>query len=195
MGMRGRIILIRHGQSVGNAMRTFTSTHEVPLTDLGREQARRSGEILGEQFAPAHLYSSPYRRALQTAEIIGEVLALPLDIEADVREQNLGELQGRPYESILETPGIRELPRWELRPPGGETLVEVRARAGPVLERIARSHPEEHSVVVCHGGTIFALWAHALGTWEGAKAVRNGALVAIPHDGSAFSEPELISGD
>jgi probable phosphoglycerate mutase len=191
----GRIILVRHGESEGNATRTFTHSPEVPLTDSGREQARRSGEILRDRFRPVRLISSPFRRAHQTAEIIGEVLSLPVEIEQDVREQHLGDLHGKPYEAAYESPGLADNPVWEWRPPRGETLREVRARAAPVIEQVIRAHPDEDVVVVCHGGTMAALWAHVAGAWEKALPVRNGDLLVLPHDGERFRQPELLALD
>jgi broad specificity phosphatase PhoE len=193
--VNGRLILVRHGESEGNATRTFTHSPEVPLTDPGREQARRSGEVLRDRFQVVRLISSPFRRAHQTAEIISAVLSLPIEVEEDVREQHLGELHGQPYESALASPGFSDLPVWEWRPPGGETLCEVRDRAVPVIERVARAHPTNDVAVVCHGGTIVALWSHVAASWEKTLPVRNGDLLVVRHDGERFSEPELLALD
>jgi probable phosphoglycerate mutase len=190
--MRGRLILARHGESVGNATRTFTDSPEVTLTDLGRAQARRSAEILKERFSPVHLISSPYRRARDTAEIISSVLDLAIEVEPAVREQSYGELRGQPYEVARTSPGFAEIPRWDWRPPGGETLREVRARSAPALGRVARTYPDEHAVIVCHGGTIWALWSHVVDDWERAGPIGNAELLVIAHDGERFTEPEVV---
>lgn len=192
--MGGRLILVRHAESEGNATRTFTSSPEVPLTEHGREQARRTGALLRERFRPVRLVSSPYRRALQTAELIGERIGLRIEIEGAVREQHFGELAGRPYEASADTPGFGELPRWEWRPPGGETLTEVRARAAPVLARLAREHVGEEIVVVTHGGTILALWAHLIDSWEEARSVGNADVCLVPHDGRRLGAPTVMDG-
>ena len=70
--VRGSLIWVRHGESLGNAVQRFTRTHHAPLTALGQEQARRTGALIQKRFEPVRLISSPYRRAQMTAEIIGE---------------------------------------------------------------------------------------------------------------------------
>ena len=190
--MRGRVILVRHGESVGNASRQFTVTDEAGLTDLGRLQAVRAAEVLRTRFRPARLIASPFRRARDTAELIAARLGLSVELDAAVREQHFGELRGRPYEAALELPGFERIQRWEWRPPGGETLLEVRERAVPAIERLAREHADEHAVVVCHGGTILALWSHVTGAWEKASGIGNCELLVLPHDGWRFGEPERV---
>ncbi len=190
--MTGRVILVRHGESVGNESRRFTETDEAGLTDLGRAQARVAAGVLQTRFSPARLVASPFRRALHTAELISRELDLDLDVQEEFREQYFGDLRGQPYEAAVETPGFDPSARWEWRPPGGETLLEVQSRAAPAVRRIAKEHPGEHAVVVCHGGTIWALWSHVIGTWEKASGIGNCDLLVLPHDGATFGDPELI---
>lgn len=190
--MSGRLILIRHGESEANASRTFTTSPEVPLTDLGRTQARQSGEVLRRTFTPVRLLSSPYRRAVQTAELIAEILSLSVEIEPAMREQHLGELHGQPYDAALRSLGFEDQTRWAWRPPGGETLEEVRDRAAPALERIARAHAAADVVVVTHGGTLFALWSHLSGSWERARTLGNAEICVVAHDGARLREPEIL---
>ena len=76
----GRLLLVRHGESEGNALRRFTDSELVPLTQRGREQAERAAALLRARFAPARIVSSPFTRAQQTAEIIASALVLPIEI-------------------------------------------------------------------------------------------------------------------
>ena len=78
----GRILLVRHGESEGNATRTFTPNTEIPLTDVGRAQARRAAEVISEQFTPVLVVASPYSRARETGEIIATSLRLEVHLEA-----------------------------------------------------------------------------------------------------------------
>jgi broad specificity phosphatase PhoE len=84
------MILIRHGQSEWNAAYNRTRVDpgipDPPLTAVGRDQALRAAELLAEQ-RMARLLVSPYRRTIQTAEIIARELALPMVIEPLVRER------------------------------------------------------------------------------------------------------------
>lgn len=187
-----RLLLVRHGESEGNATRTFTGSTEVPLTDLGRVQARRAADVLARQFAPGLVVTSPYARARQTAEIIAAALSLELVVEADFHEQWLGDLRGMPYDAVGRDPAFDRTRPWDWRPPGGESLIDVQKRVVPALERLARAHAGREVVMVSHGGVMYALWAHAVGAWERARRSANAAVVLIEHRHGLFSEPTVV---
>jgi probable phosphoglycerate mutase len=153
-----RLIMIRHGESVANLERRFTLDAEEPLTASGIDQARARGLALRGRYVPTSLYSSPFRRALQTAQAIGEVLGLDPVVVDDLREQDFGIYRGRPYTDFyghwMAAGGVD---RWGLRPDGGEMLREVARRAGAALDEIARRHLGGEVVVVSHGGVMSAL--------------------------------------
>ena len=176
-----RLILIRHGESEGNRDRVFTLTPAVPLTDRGREQVRAAATWIAARFAPRRIVASPFVRARQTAEELAAILAVPIQLEPDLRERNYGDLAGQPY-SILQTrtdfdPGAY----WLWRPPGGETLLEVARRAGAVLDRLAAAAPEDDVVVVSHGATMMSLWWHVTGAWREGRVARNAGIVVVEH--------------
>jgi broad specificity phosphatase PhoE len=152
-----RLILIRHGESVANLERRFTRDATEPLTPAGREQARARGEEIRGRFAPVALYSSPFRRALETAEQIGLVIGLPPIVIEDLREQSFGVYHGRPYTELYGLYAAGSAERWELQPDGGERLRDVALRAGAALDSIARQHLGAEVVVVSHGGVMSAL--------------------------------------
>jgi broad specificity phosphatase PhoE len=156
-----RLILIRHGESVANVERRFTWDAHEPLTPAGRDQARARAQALLARFRPTALYSSPFLRALETAQEIGRLLDLePLAID-DLREQDFGIYKGQPYTEFYGRYPAGGVERWDLRPDGGEMLREVARRAGAALDRIARSHLGGEVLVVSHGGVMSALrgWA------------------------------------
>jgi len=192
--MSGRLIFVRHAQSEGNATRSFTLDSSSPITMLGRQQARQVAARIEQRFDPVRLISSPFLRAQQTAAIIRQRIHLPIETVPELREQSLGELRGQPYEVLRELDGFGSVPRWEWRPPGGETLVEVQARAVPPIRRIAAAHADDDVILVSHGGTLFSLWAHAAQNWHAARSISNSALLVLPHDGRQFGEPELEEG-
>jgi probable phosphoglycerate mutase len=176
-----RLILIRHGESEGNRDRVFTLTSAVPLTDRGREQVRAAASWIAARYVPRRIVASPFVRAQQTADELAAVLAVPIEVEVDLRERSYGELAGQPY-SILQTrtdfdPGAY----WLWRPPGGETLIEVARRAGAVLDRLAAASPEDDVVVVSHGATMMSLWWHVTGAWREGRVARNAGIVVVEH--------------
>jgi len=187
------LILIRHGQSLGNAERRFTHGPDEPLTDLGRQEARAVARWVAAHHAPVALYASPFHRAHETARLIGEAIALePILVEA-LREQFFGELHGQPYDRFEHAAEASAGARWERRPPGGETLREVALRAGPALDIIAARHAGEVVVIVSHGGVMAALRGHASGDLvsdPGVSANASGYL--LRHDGRRYQGPYEI---
>lgn len=189
---KGRLILVRHGESEGNRDRTFTQHVDVALTDTGREQAHAAGEKIARLFSPSRLIASPYARARHTAEIIARHVELPVEIEPDLREQSFGVFAGEPYESLLSDAAYHEGPRWSWRPHEGESLIDVYDRAVPVLERIARASIGHDVIVVSHGGVMLALCAHVGGGWEKQLVAPNAGIVVVEHDGETYELPVRI---
>jgi broad specificity phosphatase PhoE len=189
----GRLLLIRHGESEGNRDRVFTRTPEVPLTPVGRTQARATAELVRGRFAPALLVSSPFIRARQTAEIIGEVLGLPLAIEEDLRERSYGDYAGLPYETARAE--FDPHAYWHWRPPGGETLEEVAVRVGRALDRITARADHHDALVVSHGGVMMALWRHVMGEWaRPGRVVRNAGILLVEHEAGRYRGAVLLEG-
>jgi len=186
----GRLILIRHGESEGNRERRFTRTPEVALTPEGLEQARAAGGWIAARYAPVRIVSSPFRRALQTSAALAESLNLAVDVEHDLREMSYGDLAGEPYEVGR---GIRGTsPYWDWRPPNGETLAEVLARAGAALDRVAAAAPADDVVVVSHGGVMRALWRHVTGEWQTGSVVRNAGIILVDHYAGSYVNAQVV---
>lgn len=188
----GRVILVRHGESEGNRDRVFTTTAAVPLTDRGRAQARAAAAAIRAVFRPERLVASPYARARETGEIIAAELGLVAELDDRFHEQCLGELAGRSYDVVAQDPSFDPARRWEWRPPGGESLEEVRRRVGPALAQLAAGHPEGDLVLVSHGGVMLALWAHVIGGWETARPSGNGGIVVVEHVRGRFRPPQYL---
>jgi probable phosphoglycerate mutase len=189
----GKLILVRHGESVGNRDRIFTTTpHELALTELGRRQARAAGEKIAKLFKTELVVSSPFVRAHETAKIIAEILKLPLEIEPNLHERDVGSLKGQPYESVMTAPGYDIKRPWLWKPEGGESFEDVKARVGPIIDRLAAAHPTRDVVVVSHGGVMMALWAHVTDVWDNAHVPPNCGIVLIEHRDGRYSEPRAI---
>jgi len=161
------LYLVRHGQSVSNAVRRFQGIQDVPLSELGRRQAAALGAALRVR-SFAHVYASPLGRARHTAEIILAGRSVPLTVVEELRELSLGDWEGRTVEEIRALPGD-PYARWvrdpvEHLPPGAEPLDAVQQRVLAAMRRIAHAHPDgEDVLVVAHGGVISAYLAHCLG--------------------------------
>lgn len=187
MHRRLRFVCVRHGESEGNRDRRFCATPDVPLTPLGREQARAAALQLRTHFAPQRIVSSPYRRAQETATIFAEVLGLPVDIEPALREHSIGIYAGQPYEAVLTDPAYQSEPFWQWRPPGGESLADVATRVVPAIARLASTAASGDIVLVTHAGVVIALTAAAHGgSWERVKAPRNAEIVVFEYANGAL---------
>ena len=94
----GKLILVRHGQSEWNASNQFTGWYDVPLTDKGRAEAVRAGEMMVEAgLEPTILYTSLLRRAINTAHIaldVADRLWIPVVRDWRLNERHYGALQG-----------------------------------------------------------------------------------------------------
>jgi probable phosphoglycerate mutase len=166
--------LIRHGESVSNAAGRVQGQEDVELSVSGREQARAvaawSRTLLSAADAPPvdELWSSPLRRARETAEAIAAATGLPLRIDERLRELHAGIFQGHLW-ADLEARFSEVVTRWrsgdaDYAIPGGESRAELAARGRAVLELLA-ARPVRGMIVVAHGGILTA----ALGSLVGKK--------------------------
>lgn len=163
-----QLILVRHGQTVGNVQHMWQGWTEGELTPLGVQQAEATARhlaALGEAFDA--LYSSPLRRARRTAEILGQALSLPPLVHEGLKEIWFGKIEGLTLEEFAARyPEVHR--RWSNRDnvsftwPGGESRAELHQRARRAIEEIAARHEGQAILVVSHGGTLRATLAHLL---------------------------------
>jgi uncharacterized phosphatase len=144
------LYLVRHGETEWNRQRRIQGLTDIPLNDLGREQARTTGMLLTRR-PITRIVASPLSRARETAEIIAAQLGLP---EPELREpfveRNYGEAEGLDFHEI----DVRYPPGVEV--PGRESREDVAARVIPALQSLAVEYPGEAIAVVSHGGAIRA---------------------------------------
>ncbi|MDR7495308.1 MAG: histidine phosphatase family protein [Armatimonadota bacterium] len=158
-----RIFLIRHGQTEWNRQQIFRGRADVPLSSVGIRQAEALARRLAGQPLAA-VYCSPLSRALATARHLPGPLPQPADGLVDM---SYGAWEGLPHDQVAaQFPDLYA--RWLaaphlVRPPGGETLAEVRQRAVAALTRIAARHQEASVAVVSHRVVNKLLICAALG--------------------------------
>jgi probable phosphoglycerate mutase len=142
------LYLVRHGETDWNQQHRIQGLTDIPLNDVGREQARATGRLLARRTWDG-VFSSPLRRALETATIIADELGLPAPVTIDALvERNYGEAEGLNFLEIE-----RRYPdRGSV--PGQESREDVVARVLPALHELAAAHPDKSLVVVSHGGAI-----------------------------------------
>ncbi len=161
-----RLVLIRHGETVGNLQNLWTGWTDTPLSEAGWNQVRRTARRLeGDSWSAVALYTSPIGRAQQTADTIGRALNLsPISDEA-LREMHFGDLEAINGDRFAdEHPELHA--RWRDRLdesfawPGGEARHEFRTRTAAALERLAAKHRGQTVFLVTHSGFIRMALAH-----------------------------------
>jgi broad specificity phosphatase PhoE len=190
-----KLILVRHGESAGNRDRIFAvSPNDLPLTDLGYSQARDAARLIAARFSPQLVVSSEMLRARETARIISGVLAVPLQIEPDLHEREIGALRGRSYDSLINESDYDPEHPWTWKPRNGESYEDVQARVAPILDRLA-ADPADEVVIVSHGGVMTCLWAYVTGNWHGAYVPPNCGIVLVERTAQGYTAPDIIDGE
>lgn len=189
----GNLILVRHGESAGNRDRIFAlDPHSLPLTDLGYAQARAAARIIAQDFDAEVVISSPFVRARETARTIAETLQLPVTVEPNLYERDVGAHKGLPYDSLEGAADYDALRPWAWTPREGESYLQVQARVAPILDRLAAAHPAKDVVIVSHGGVMMTLWAYVTGDWEAAPIAPNCGLIVVAHGPQGYAAPQVI---
>ncbi len=181
--------LLRHGEPTVFG-RINGRLPGVGLSTKGRaEVAAMAGRLAGEKIAA--IYASPLQRTRETAEILSNRLALPVQYREDVIELDFGEWTG------LTADEVRKDPRWQMWSacrsiaaiPGGESWRQVQERVVGALFDLQQLHPGESVVIVSHGDVIRAGLLFALGMpldFYGRIEVALASLSTICLDGSGI---------
>jgi len=159
------LILARHGETAWNVKRVFRGREDVDLDEAGIRQA----ELLGKYLSSWHLeaiYSSPLRRALDTANMVARYQKVAVAIAEGLTDFDYGEWQSLPEQEVKRLyPAL--LNKWHSNPdkvriPGGESLEDVRRRAVGVVDGILVKH-QGNVLLVSHRVVIKVLACHLLG--------------------------------
>lgn len=161
------VFLIRHGQTLWNKERRFLGRSDIPLDNIGHEQAMNLSTALAE--VPfTHVYSSPLTRARQTAEALTKARGLTAILSPGLTELNQGELEGL-HGALLPEHFPDFYTQWKTDPthvriPGGETLAECHARSSEALFSLLASHSTTDCIaVVSHKVAISSILCEIMG--------------------------------
>jgi len=164
--MTTRVFLVRHGATELSVEDRFAGAIDVRLSDEGRDQARRLGARLASELISV-AFASPMDRTLETARLIAEPQGIPVTPVDGLREIAHGRWEGmKRDEAEAEFP--EEDHRYEhdpysFAPSGGESGLQVTARALPALLKIIEDNCEKRILVVSHKATIRLLLSSLLG--------------------------------
>ena len=154
------LLLIRHGHSVGDDERRIKGSWDVELTPKGLRQAKLLKEKLEkENYECDLLFSSPLKRAAQTAEAVSQAVGKPIIYDARLREQDSGKIAGMTREeaSKFSPPPDENGHRNYIPIPGGESLLDHTRRVSEFYLELIDKHMDKRVCMVTHGGTINVL--------------------------------------
>lgn len=161
-----RLLLVRHGRSVWNALGRIQGQVDIELDDEGVRQAERVAARV-KQFDIAAIYSSPLQRARVTAETIGAQANLPVACDDRLMEYQFGVVNGLTWdELVVRHPELAKHwvdDAWTVPIEGSEGRVNFAARVTAVMDDLIARHPDQQVVVVAHGGTFNVYLAKMLG--------------------------------
>jgi 2,3-bisphosphoglycerate-dependent phosphoglycerate mutase len=164
-----RVLLVRHGQSQGNAERRFGSHSATPLSELGRRQAEATASALAAEGLTA-IYSSDLLRAVQTAEPLARATGLGIKMTGALRERSVGLMEGLTFEEAAETypDEYAALLRRDFEHvlAGGESYRQLLDRAASELDRAIELNRGGALALFSHTGTICILTLHLMGALD-----------------------------
>jgi probable phosphoglycerate mutase len=179
------VIVLRHGRTAWNAQRRFQGQSDPPLDEVGRAQAYEVATLI-TALRPELLVSSDAARATQTAEIVGELSALPAICDPRFRERHLGHWEGLTREDVAEK-YPDEYADWvaglDVSRRGGESREQVAKRA---VAAFAELPPVATTVLVTHSATAMALTNALLGIEQAAHPL---GPLANCHWSELYAEP------
>ncbi|MCK5654126.1 MAG: histidine phosphatase family protein [Dehalococcoidia bacterium] len=185
-----RIILVRHGQTEWNRQERFRGWVDIDLDATGLRQAEAAAERVA-RWDVAAIYSSPLRRAMDTAQIIANRLSLPVVPLEGINDMNFGIWQGLSIGEVKESyPELFDLWRYSpqrLEIPQGESLEDVRKRVVATIDDLTARHEGSTVAMVTHRVVCKVLLCHLLG-------LDNSHFWQIAQDTTAINLFEITEG-
>lgn len=169
MSVNTHVLLIRHGQSRGNAERRFGGHTDTPLSARGRRQAEATAKALAAEKFTA-IYSSDLKRAVETAKPLAQLTRAHLETSDAFRERSVGVMEGLTFEeAAAQYPEQyaallhREFEHVLL---GGESYRQTLDRASKKLDEAIEKNRGGRIAVFTHTGAICILILHLMGALD-----------------------------
>jgi probable phosphoglycerate mutase len=169
MSQATHVLLIRHGQSEGNAERRFGGHTATPLSLRGRRQSEATAQALKDDALTA-IYSSDLARAIETAQPLATLIGLPINATDAFRERSVGVMEGLTFEDAAQRhpEEYAALLRRDFEHvlSGGESYRQLLDRARNKLDAIIEQHKGGRIAVFSHTGTICIMALHLMGALD-----------------------------
>lgn len=168
MRQSAELLIARHGEAQCNVDQVVAGLRRCRgLTQRGRDQIRKLAERIADEHGARRynvLYTSPLRRAHESSAIIGSAIDLSPVTEPDLREQDPGSADGKPWADVVTALGGPPHLQPERRlAVGGESWNDYLIRATSALDRIIHQHEGQRILIMGHGETIEASFRLLLG--------------------------------
>ena len=192
--MKTRLILIRHGESLGNSKRIILGHTDWDLSPLGYRQAEITAAALADRRVDA-IYSSDLIRAYHTVLPMASSRGLTVTTDTSLRELYVGEWEGREVHELIDTYGDLYLVDWRqhfgtFTAPGGESVVALGERIEQALARIAEKNEGKTLIIGLHAAAIRSFW----GRISGISPENLAGAYPFPTNAS-FSEVDFEGGE
>lgn len=169
MSLTTHVIIIRHGQSQGNAEGRFGGHTDTPLSPRGRKQAQATARALASEKFTA-IYSSDLPRAIETASPLAKLTGVSLETTDALRERSVGVMEGLTFEEAAEQhpEQYQALLRRDFEHVllGGESYRQTLDRASRQLDEAIEQHKGGRIALFAHTGTICILILHLMGALD-----------------------------
>lgn len=180
------LYIFRHGQTEWNRLKIFQGSHDIPLNETGRDQAKQLRKKLDKLDIEVVL-TSDLSRAHETAQIAFAHRGIPFQSFSELREANLGVVEGMPRRDFLKKYGDEMWKAWisqedkylDFKFPEGETKRETRARAVECINQYIEDNNKTHIAVSTHGGVVSRVVHYCKEAPKDPVPIPNGCLYKI----------------
>jgi len=156
--------LLRHGQTPMSVQKRYAGRTDVPLTEVGVQQAAAAAKRLASAGLGV-IVTSPLLRAVQTAQAVAAVTGAAVVTDDGFRETDFGAWEGLTFAEVRER-WPAEISAWladpEVAPPGGESFTDVSGRVAAALDRVLAARAGQTVLIVSHVTPIKMLVTAAL---------------------------------
>lgn len=180
------LIFVRHGHSEYNHIRKYAGQLDVPLTELGRQQALITAKYILQGYKIDKIFSSDLSRAIDTVQPVADALGLVIHSDKRLRELDSGEWTNE-YIDVVKEKYKDEFLLFKNggRCVGGESFLDVLRRAEECVLQIVRENPQKTILVATHAGVIRALlfkWLNYKNTeYRKVPLVSNNSLTRVTY--------------
>ena len=162
------LILVRHGQSLGNATRTILGHTDLDLSELGYKQASAVAEYLKNNKKIDKIYSSDLKRAFNTVKTYGDMVGMEVIPSKMLREVSVGDWEGRRVDDLIEEYGEMYTVDWSKRYgtfkfPGGEGTIAAGERFYNEIRKICLENEGKTLLIGAHAAVIRSFWSIVAG--------------------------------